>query len=245
MITKIKLMGSFDLKFKEGLQVSFNGEINDILYKESLLYPNNTKTFQEGDLEKEKSSYIIKPKDVLFFDMDGTLIDTNFANFLSYKEAIYHVIKEDISIMQCTTTTFFNRDKLKSTFPFLNKFDYEKIIQTKEDCYKHYLYKTTLIESNVSILRKYANTNKTILVTNCRWKRALETLSYHGLIHKFTTFCCKEESEENTLNINKYQKAIYSLKMSPNDVIAFENEDKEIVNALCAKIKIVNPKILL
>ena len=30
---------------------------------------------------------------ILFFDMDGTLIDTNFANFLSYQEAIQSVIQ--------------------------------------------------------------------------------------------------------------------------------------------------------
>ena len=32
---------------------------------------------------------------VLFFDMDGTLIDTDFANFLSYQEAIKSVMQSE------------------------------------------------------------------------------------------------------------------------------------------------------
>ena len=31
---------------------------------------------------------IINSETVLFFDMDGTIVDTDFANFLSYRDAI-------------------------------------------------------------------------------------------------------------------------------------------------------------
>ena len=35
----------------------------------------------------------IKADSILFFDLDGTLVDTDYANFLSYKKAIEFVKK--------------------------------------------------------------------------------------------------------------------------------------------------------
>jgi beta-phosphoglucomutase len=39
--------------------------------------------------EKYDIDALIQADSVLFFDMDGTLIDTDYANFLSYKKAIH------------------------------------------------------------------------------------------------------------------------------------------------------------
>lgn len=40
-------------------------------------------------LETEQSIGMnINSESILFFDLDGTLVDTNFANYLSYKDAI-------------------------------------------------------------------------------------------------------------------------------------------------------------
>jgi len=43
---------------------------------------------------------------VLFFDMDGTLIDTDFANFLSYQEAIKSVIQSETEIQYVPSERF-------------------------------------------------------------------------------------------------------------------------------------------
>jgi len=59
---------------------------NVILYK-SNVQPFNR--FRCQTQEKYDIDALIQADSVLFFDMDGTLIDTDYANFLSYKKAIH------------------------------------------------------------------------------------------------------------------------------------------------------------
>ncbi|MBR8709737.1 NIF family HAD-type phosphatase [Bacteroides pyogenes] len=181
---------------------------------------------------------------IFFFDMDGTLINTNVANFLSYKAALSIVTGKDISFMSYNPMERFNRSRLKSLFPSLTESDYERIIREKEMCYKNYLSETTIVKENVEVLLKYSATHKMVLVTNCRKERALETLSYHGLTDKFTNLFYRYTTLV-TQKINKYQKAINLLGISPKNIIVFENEESEIADAMEAGIKIINPQILL
>ena len=83
-----------------------------------------------------------------------------------------------------------------------------------------------------------------VLVSNSRRRRVMETLSYYGLVNKFTDIFYRETIQGMQM-INKYQNAINILGVSPDDIIAFENEDSEIAAAIEAEIKIINPKTLL
>ena len=151
----------------------------------------------------------IKENHILFFDMDGTLVDTDFANFLSYKKAIQSCVKLEKEI-EFDPNERFNRASLKAVVPNLKETDYDEIIQKKEENYKEHLSETKLNKSVVDILLKYSQTNKTVLVTNCREDRALMTLNYHNLTDKFSKIFFRTISE-NGQPINKYKKAISSL----------------------------------
>ena len=180
----------------------------------------------------------IQENDILFFDMDGTLVDTDFANFLSYKKAIQSFIPFEKEI-EFNPSERFNRASLKIAVPNLTDAEYEKIIQNKEENYKEHLSETKLNKSVVDILLKYYKTNKAILVTNCREDRALMTLKYHNLTDKFSNMFFRKISE-NGKRINKYKNAISSLSLSPQTVIVFENEKTEIEDAILAGISINN-----
>lgn len=172
--------------------------------------------------------------------MDGTLIDTNLANFNSYQKAIISVTKTDNKIT-FDPAKRFNRSSLKKELPNLTEVEYEKIIQRKEECYENFLHETFLIPENLEILLKYSETNKTVLVTNCRKNRALMTLDYHGLKNKFSRILCREFGGSKTEKINKFQNAISKLGVLPSLVVAFENEVPEISDARESGIKIINP----
>lgn len=178
----------------------------------------------------------ITEKDILLFDMDGTLVDTDFANFLSYKKAIQSCVHLEKEI-EFDPNKRFNRTSLKDLVPNLKEADYEKIIQKKEENYKEHLSETKLNKSVVDILLKYSQTNKTVLVTNCREDRALMTLNYHNLTDKFSNIFFRNISD-NGERINKYKKAISSLSISAQTVIVFENESPEIEDAILAGISI-------
>lgn len=178
----------------------------------------------------------LKENDILFFDMDGTLIDTDYANFLSYKKAIQLFIPIENKI-EFNPNERFNRTSLKRAVPNLTETVIEKIIQKKEECYKEHLSETKLNKSVVDILQKYSKTNQTVLVTNCREDRALMTLNYHKLTDKFSNLFFRNFSD-NGHSINKYKNAITNLDISTNKVFVFENERTEIEDAILAGISI-------
>lgn len=183
----------------------------------------------------------IKAETVLFFDMDGTLVDTNLSNFLSYKKAILSVTKTDYNLIY-NSDKRFNRSNLQNAVPNLSEAEYEKIIHKKEEYYKEFLPETKLNTKIAGFLSKYSKTNKTVLVTNCREERALTTLNYFGLVEKFSNIFYRQFTA-NHEKINKFQNAILKLSVPPNLIVAFENEEIEIADAKLAGIEIINPEI--
>lgn len=184
------------------------------------------------------SNIKIRPEHILFFDMDGTLVNTNVANFLSYKKAVHSITKSEYD-MTYNSYPRFNRITLKIAVPNLTETEYERIVQRKEEYYNDFLHETELIKETADILFKYSKTNKTVLVTNSRKDRAMTILKRFGLEEHFGNIFCKEFIENGKKN--KFQNAISKLDIFPNLVVAFENEETEIANARQAGIEIINP----
>lgn len=183
---------------------------------------------------ESQEGIIITPDKILFFDMDGTLVDTNLANFSAYKKAVDSVLQTDTKLVY-NPEIRFNRSVLKANFPHLTDKELEKVIQVKESSYDEFLNVTSLIDKNAEVLLKYSNSNPTYLVTNCRKDRALKTLNHFGLIDKFTNVFYRI-FDDNNKKINKFENALSILGVLPNIVIAFENEEIEILDAIQAGI---------
>lgn len=188
---------------------------------------------QNREIEQYLSQNL-NSKIVLFFDFDGTLIETDYANFLSYLKGIQQVIQPGADLTYDPNQRF-NREMLEKLFPNLSENQYEEVVKLKEKYYEEYLHKTKLNNLAAKILNYYRQTNKTILVTNCRKHRALMTLNYHGLVERFNHLFYKENQYLENFK-NKYKRALSSLNISPDLVFAFENEQDEINNAILAGI---------
>jgi HAD superfamily hydrolase (TIGR01509 family) len=171
--------------------------------------------------------------------MDGTLVDTNHANFRTYKKAIEHVTNSDYGLV-FNPDQRFNRTHLKKSVPDLTELEYNTIIMHKESYYEQFLPNTHLIMDTVDILFKFCKTHRTVLVTNCRKDRALITLNHFGLTDKFDHIFFRDFAK-NEEKINKYQSAIFKLGVQPHLIIAFEDEETEIRDARKAGICAINP----
>lgn len=187
---------------------------------------------------KQDLSKIITQDKVLFFDMDGTLVDTDYANYLSFKMAIQSVINPK-QFLPFNPNERFNRTILQREFPNLNDNEYQAIIRLKERFYSENIGQTKLIPYANNILDKFFELNITVLVTNCREDRALMTLNQHDLTHKFSYKIFRKPIDKDR-HINKFENALSFLNSNPNNVIVFENEEFEIEEAVRAGIPIEN-----
>lgn len=184
---------------------------------------------------------VITKNTVLFFDMDGTLVDTDYANFLAYQQAISEIVEFDLNV-EYDPNLRLNRNSLKIVAPFLSETEYRGIIEKKEEIYHNYLHEIQVCKEQVSVVFEYAKSNKIILVTNSYSNRAMIILNYLGLTEYFDEIFCQESMNANN-QVNKFQNAIEKLGISPDRITAFENEESEILLAIKAGIEIINPNM--
>ncbi len=164
----------------------------------------------------------------LIFDLDGTIIDTDEANFLSYKEAIYKVKRIDLNLLYCKNERF-TREKLKLLIPNLTNEEFKSIIKIKNDIYYKYLPDTKLNFTVLDIIKKFSKTNKIILATNSHKIRADLLLKYYNLFNIFDKKYYRENYKNNS---NKYQYILNNLNINLNNIIIFENNYNEISKAI-------------
>lgn len=167
------------------------------------------------------------------FDLDGTLVETDYANFLAYKDAIKEVVGQSSDI-KYNPNCRFNKRQLAKYFPALTDFEYKRIIKIKNSLSIKYLSHTHLITHVASKLISLSETKTIVVVTNAQRHRAQLTLSYHGLDKYIDVMFCSDErgAQDN----NKYQHALKRLTAATENVILFENEEQEIMNACIAGI---------
>jgi beta-phosphoglucomutase-like phosphatase (HAD superfamily) len=166
------------------------------------------------------------------FDLDGTLVETDYANLLAYKDAIKEVLGQSIAI-NCNRNCRFNKHELAKYFPALTAFEYRRIIKIKNRLSIKYLSHTHLIAHVAKQLISLSQTKTIVVVTNAQRHRAQLTLSYHGLDKYIDVMFC---SDERGAQANKYQHALTRLTAATENVFLFENEEQEIMNACIAGI---------
>lgn len=169
----------------------------------------------------------------IFCDMDGTLVDSNYANFLSYKRAL---LDSNCGVLDVEfKNERFNRESLKERAPSLTDAQLETIIALKEECFMEYIMETRLNAELATLVKGCCDENKVILVTGCRGKRALEVLKHHKVLNYFSRLICWEDTRQSGLS-NKYESAIKLMGVSPDSVFIFEDDDICIEEAIRAGV---------
>jgi len=180
----------------------------------------------------------------LVFDLDGTIIDTDEANYLSYKEAIKRVKNLDLDLIYFENKRF-TREKLNLIIPNLTIKEFENIVKIKNEVFYKYLPYTKLNRTVLEIIKKFSKTNKIILATNSHKLRANSLLNYHNIFNLFDKKFFKEDYIDKD---NKYLYIVKDLDINLNDILIFEDNNKEIYKAINLGISsknIFNPNFAL
>lgn len=170
--------------------------------------------------------------DVLLFDMDGTLIDTDACNTKAYKMAIASVLGE--SFAQLFDISRIERKVLRERLSWISEKQLADIIALKEKFYTQFIDEIRIIPSTMEILNRFGETHKVVLVTNARRGRTMQTLRHLHLENSFDAIVTKDDCN----GTDKFTTAISILGLNPNKVWVFENEEVQAMTAVSAGINI-------
>ena len=111
--------------------------------------------------------------DTFIFDFDGTLFDTDNANYLAYSEAIYRILGGSIPYEHSR----FTRESIRKYFPHITDDEMIRIINRKEYCFRKYLNDVYAVFPNLNILFALKRLGKKIiLLTKSSKKRVRQIL---------------------------------------------------------------------
>ena len=169
----------------------------------------------------------------VFCDMDGTLVDTDYANYLSYRRAVIEATcgTHDVDF----TDDRLNRESLKKRFPSLTTSQLEIIAALKAEYFMDFVSETRLNTALAHLITKYRGKNTIVLVTRCREKRTVEVLKHHKLLECFSRLICWEDLPQCGSS-NKYEIAIKLMEASQEALLVFENDNGCIEEAVMAGV---------
>ena len=170
----------------------------------------------------------VKPESVFIFDMDGTLVNSDIANFNAYSEAL----SPTINLAQRYIAGRITRASLSELG--VSRTMQCSIVSKKREIYNKYLKDTIKMPLACKILEIVSKTNMTILATQSEKQRAIDTLQYHNLHAKFTYSVFREDLQEEQQN--KYAHVVQKYNLNPQNIFVFEDNEIEIANALTAGI---------
>ena len=185
--------------------------------------------FRPGD----NASIVIPPAFSVFCDMDGTLVDTDYANYLSYRRAVIEATQgmHDVNF----TGERLNRETLKKRLPSLTAAQFEVITSLKAEYFSGFLSDTRLNAALAHLITEHYGNNQIVLVTRCREKRAVEVLEHHKILQCFTRLICWEDLHLG-ISSNKYKSAIGLTCIPREAVLIFENDNNGIKQAELAGV---------
>lgn len=164
---------------------------------------------------------------VLLCDLDGTLVNTNRANFSAYRRAVREVTGREVDFDPAER---LNRESLRRYLPDLSSDQLAAIAIAKEACYREFLPETAV---NLLLERAITGraTGRTVLVTRCRRLRAEQTLQHHNLLRLFDLRLCREELSDSQEG-SKHVYAFRLLGELPDSAIVCEDDAHEIEIAI-------------
>jgi len=179
----------------------------------------------------------------LFFDLDGTLINTYEADFLAYRDAIRDVlgILIDNSKFKLTHGQEMLK-KLESLAPGTTSDQARQIGIKKKLHYKKYLAATTPNTPLIEFMSSFVGHTEIVLVTSAKRENAMAVLKEHNLLDLFSEMIFGEDVSNAKPDPEPYLLALSRTGLNPNEALVFEDTDSGILSADAAGIAVIHVK---
>lgn len=168
--------------------------------------------------------------EVIVFDLDGTLVDSDHANFLAYKDAVMCILSKQIE-MPFTQGIRITREVLERLIPDITGKQLEEISSHKERIYYKYLSETKTNPQLIEIVAK-SQGKEVVLATNSRRCRAEMLLNHHGLIERFSRKIYRDAEDQR----DKYVRLMAKIPKERISILVFENDENAIKSAISCGI---------
>lgn len=177
----------------------------------------------------------------LFFDLDGTLVNTYEADYLAYRDAIREVAGIEVDKESFAKTHGQEaKQKLDSLAPGLLDEGVERVRQAKKAHYPKYLHHTVPNETLINFLKDMAQHHVTAIVTTAKSHNAEAVLEAHGLIDLFEVRVYGDDVEHAKPHPESYLLALERSGLQANEVIAFEDSQSGLDAARAAGLATIH-----
>lgn len=171
-------------------------------------------------------------KRIAVFDLDGTLVETDAANNAAYLWALTRAGVVGMSGASGRISANMIRSATR-----LSVGEMDDIVCTKARAYCRELWRTRLGPAASTLRYVLVNRSayeKVVLLTDSVERRAMETLTFYGLVDYFDEIVCNGGIGDKYLNyFNSYDA-------DPNVCVVWENEDRKVLAAIAAGVNAEN-----
>lgn len=177
----------------------------------------------------------------LFFDLDGTLVNTYEADYLAYRDAIKEVAGVDVDRDSFAKTHGQEaRQKLDYLAPGLSDEDIDRVRHAKKNHYPKYLQHTTPNTTLIDFLRDMSQHHVTAIVTTAKSHNAEAVLEAHGLTDLFEIKVYGDDVKDAKPHPESYLLALERSGLRADEVIAFEDSQSGLDAARAAGLATIH-----
>lgn len=190
-------------------------------------------------LQSTRRHNVMKVIKGLFFDMDGTLIDTLEANAQAYVEAVKKIdrvfTKEMYYAIHGMRVDLF----MRKYFDDITEEELHVVRKTKGEIYPSLLHLARPHHQLIDFVKTLRPKHTTVLVTMAQRQNAEAVMNATGIMNMFDHIITGNDISEPKPHPESYLKALEITGLKPDEALAFEDSTSGIEAAKAANIPVI------
>lgn len=171
---------------------------------------------------------MIMKQNLVIFDMDGTLFQTNEANYQAYTKAmvlceISIPVNKDFFYQHCNGRSY--RDFLPLLVPDITEAQIQQIHDKKTEIYPQYIQYVSLNHNLFSLIRSIHDTHYIALVTTATWENTSGILDHFHVMNEFDLVVTQKDVSHYKPDPEGFLKAMEYFHVKPEHTVIFEDSD--------------------